>query len=502
MGYVSRTAFAAAVITAALAAPAQAGQVIVVDGRHAERVDDPAVPTRAEIALPRANRTAHTAAARARASTKRGRRAVYAALRKELRRQRLSRSQYRRWRATYVRSVRALRKLRGARATQLRYVLTSVESLALRRRLGATRMPVVFLQLERNRQYWPSLPYPAPGDQVSFRGSQILFQYFAGEGLQLHPLSTFKKANALHGACERRESTCDEAALRRILDEMTKLAVERGRNFIAWEYLFYFGGGTPPWMSGMAQATAIQAYGRAAQLLSEPKYTETARRALAAFETPPPTGVRTTGPRGGVHYLQYSFAPRLFIFNAFLQSLIGLYDFDRIVGDPEARRLFDQAEPEASQEVPLSDVGDWSLYNYAGHESSRDYHELLREFLQSMCSRQLGAVYCEYARKYRGYQVDPPQITYEGPALATEDKPVSLSFSLSKLSAVQVTVTRPDGRVVFDRLATFRRGNGSFTWTPRGPSTFTVRVAAKELRTGLGKRDSDSSAIEVENQPG
>jgi hypothetical protein len=381
-------------------------------------------------------------------------------------------------------------------------VLTSVESLALRRRLGATRMPVVFLQLERNRQYWPSLPYPAPGDQVSFRGSQILFQYFAGEGLQLHPLSTFKKANALHGACERRESTCDEAALRRILDEMTKLAVERGRNFIAWEYLFYFGGGTPPWMSGMAQATAIQAYGRAAQLLSEPKYTETARRALAAFETPPPTGVRTTGPRGGVHYLQYSFAPRLFIFNAFLQSLIGLYDFDRIVGDPEARRLFDQAEPEASQEVPLSDVGDWSLYNYAGHESSRDYHELLREFLQSMCSRRLGAVYCEYARKYRGYQVDPPQITYEGPALATEDKPVSLSFSLSKLSAVQVTVTRPDGRVVFDRLATFRRGNGSFTWTPRGPSTFTVRVAAKELRTGLGKRDSDSSAIEVENQPG
>jgi D-glucuronyl C5-epimerase-like protein len=502
MGYVSKTAFAAAVITAALAAPAQAGQVIVVDGSHAERVDDPAVPTRAEIALPRANRAAATASARARASTKKGRRAVYAALRRELRRKRITRSQYRSWRATYVRSVRSLRKLRGGRAAQLRYVLTSVESLALRRRLAATRMPVVFLQLERNRQYWPRLPYPAPGDQVSFRGSQILFQYFAGEGLQLHPLSTFKKANALHGACERQEPTCDEAALRRILDEMTKLAVKRGRNFIAWEYLFYFGGGTPPWMSGMAQATAIQAYGRAAQLLGEPTYTETARRALPAFETPPPTGVRTTGPRGGVHYLQYSFAPRLFIFNAFLQSLIGLYDFDRVVGDPEARRLFDEAEPEASQEVPLSDVGDWSLYNYAGHESSRDYHELLREFLQSMCSRRLGAVYCEYARKYRGYQVDPPEITYDGPALATEDKPVSLSFSLSKLSAVEVTVTRPDGRVVFDRVATFRRGNGSFTWTPRGPSTFTVRVAAKELRTGLGKRDSDSSAIEVENRPG
>jgi hypothetical protein len=362
-------------------------------------------------------------------------------------------------------------------------------------------MPVAFLQLERNRQYWPRLPYPAAGDQVSFRGSEILFQYFAGEGLQLHPLSTFKKANHLHGFCERGEPTCDEEALRRILDEMTELAVKRGRGFIAWEYLFYFGGGTPPWMSGMAQATGIQALGRAATLLGEPKYMETARRALGAFETGPPSGVRTTGPRGGVHYLQYSFAPRLYIFNAFLQSLIGLHDFARITGNARALRQYRAAEPEARAEVPYSDVGDWSLYNYAGHESSPDYHELLREFLQSMCIRHLGPIYCRYARKYRGYQVDPPKVSYDGPLTATEDEPTSLRFSVSKLSVVEVTVRRPDGRVVFDRLATFRRGSGAFTWTPKGPSTFTVRVAAKELRTGMEKRGSDTAEVTVENRP-
>jgi hypothetical protein len=506
MGYVRKTALAAAAIAALTAAPAHAGEVMVVDGNHAQRVNDPAVPTRAETALPMpaGGRAAVAAASRvpARASSKRGRRAVYAALRRELRRKRITSAEYRRWRRTYVRSVRTLRRLRGARAAQLRYVLTSVESLALRRRLGATRMPVAFLQLERNRQYWPRLPFPASRTDVSFKGSEILFRYFPGEGLQLHPLSTFKKANLLHGFCERKEPTCDESALRRILDEMTALAVKRGPNFIAWEYLFYFGGGTPPWMSGMAQATGIQALGRAAQLLHEPKYADTARRALGAFETGPPTGVRTTGPRGGVHYLQYSFAPRLFIFNAFLQSLIGLYDFDRVVGDDRAHQLFEDAEPEARAEIPYSDVGDWSLYNYGGHESDRDYHELLRELLQSMCIRRLGAIYCQYAKKYRGYQVDPPVITYEGPSLTTEDKPTALSFNVSKLSAVEVTVKRPDGRVVFDRLATFRRGNGSFIWTPRGPSTFTVRVAAKELRTGLGKRDSDTAQIEVENRPG
>ncbi len=501
MGYAKLIAGIAAVAALTLAGPAHAGQVIVVDGDHAQRVEDPAVPTRAEAALgmPTMASASHV---RARSSTTRGRRAVYAALRKELRRKRISRSEYRRWRTTYVRSARTLRRLSGGRQTQLRYVLTSVESLALRRRLGATRMPVAFLQLERNRQYWPRLRYPAPGDQVSFRGSEILFQYFAGEGLQLHPLSTFKKANHLYGFCERGESTCDENALRRILDEMTRLAVKRGRSFIAWEYLFYFGGGTPPWMSGMAQATGIQALGRAATLLGEPKYLETARRALGAFETGPPSGVRTSGPRGGVHYLQYSFAPRLFIFNAFLQSLIGLHDFGQLADDDRARGLFRAAEPEARQEVPLSDVGDWSLYNYAGHESNSDYHELLREFLQSMCTRRLGPVYCDYARRYRGYQIDPPELTWKGPDVATEDEPAAIRFNVSKLSAVEVKVTNPNGNLVLSRLATFRRGDGAFTWTPHGPGVFTVSVAAKELRTGLGKRDRDSGEIEVENRPG
>jgi hypothetical protein len=511
MGYVKRIAGIAAAVAVVMATPAQAGQVIVVDGDRAQRVQDPAVPTRAEVALglPMGGRapvagaaSARASARRSRAASRRGRNAVYAALRKELRRKRIEKADYRRWRATYVRSVRTLRRLSGARASQLRYVLTSVESLALRRRLGATRMPVAFLQLERNRQYWRKLPYPAVGAQVSFRGSEVLFQYFAGEGLQLHPLSTFKKANHLHGFCERAEPSCDPEALRSILDEMTALAVKRGRGFIAWEYLFHFGGGSPPWMSGMAQATGIQALGRAADLLEDPKYAETARQALGAFETGPPSGVRTTGPRGGVHYLQYSFAPRLYIFNAFLQSLIGLHDFDRSVGDERALRLYAEAEPEARAELPLSDVGDWSLYNYAGHESATGYHELLREFLDSMCSRRLGPLYCDYAHRYRGYQVDPPELIWQGPPLAAEGEPVALRFNVSKLSAIEVKVTRPNGKVVFSRLATFRRGDGSFTWTPQGPGVFTVSVAAKELRTGLGKRDRDGGEIEVENRPG
>jgi hypothetical protein len=500
-------------LAAALAAGARAdaAEVILVKGDHAVRVNDPFVPSKAEIALRRPQRavaavatagrlgTGARAASRARGAApgRADRRAVLRALRGR----KVDRSDARRWRRWYSLSLRTYRRLRGARRAQLGYVIDSVEALALAGRLSPTRMPAAFIQLERNRRYWPSLPYPASGDQVSFRGSQILYQYFPGRGLQLHPLSTFKKANLMHGACERGERTCDKAGLRRLLDEMEGLAVRRSRRFIAWEYAFSFGGGYPPWMSGMAQATGIQALARAAQLLNEPHYVDVARRGRGAGETPPPAGVPPPRPGGGVHYLQYSFAPRLYIFNAFLQSLIGLYDFGRLTGDERATGLFRTAEPEARRELPLSDVGDWSRYSYAGAESTREYHELLREFLQSMCIRHLGPLYCDFATRYRSYMYDPPKLVYTGPAAGTEDELIPLRFTVSKLSVVEVRVLR-NGKPVFARLATVRRGTGAFAWRPRGPGMFEVELAAKELRTGMGKRDRDQAEIEVANAPG
>jgi hypothetical protein len=502
MSTFSRTLALALVASVLASAPAQAGEVIVVDGNRAVRVHDPDVPSKRAIALglPVGGPTLGIASApRARASAKprADRRAVYRALARAERRERIASSSYRRWRRWYVGSIRTYKRLRGARRDQLGYVIDTVEALALARRLTPTRMAGAFVQLERNRRYWRSLPYPAAGDQVSFKGSEVLYQYFPGQGLQMHPLSTFKKANHMHGTCERQEAGCSLDRLRRLLDEMEDIAVQRSRRFIAWEYGFHFGGGSPPWISGMAEATAIQAYGRASDLLGEPRYVETAQRALGAFETLPPNGVRAVGFAGGIHYLQYSFAPRLYIFNAFLQSLIGLHDFARITGDTRAAELYEEAEPEAREEIPLSDVGDWSRYSYRGAESNRDYHELLREFLASMCSRRLGALYCEYADRYRGYQVDPPELTYTGPGLATAKHLTPIRFQVSKLSAVEVNVYRGE-RLVFSKLGTFRRGVGAFAWRPRGPGLFTVRLGAKELRTGLGKKDRATTEIEVE----
>jgi hypothetical protein len=491
------------------AAPAQARDVLVVDGPRATQTHDPFAPTGADADLgrePRAGRSAPPYAASARSARpsarisrasarKRGRRAVLKALLKARRQSKISRGSYRGYTRIYSLTRKRHRRLRGARKGELGNVIETLEEIARTKQLKPARMPALFLILRRNAEFWLRSPFPANRGLVSFRGSQLLFEYYAGEGLQLQPLTNFKKANLMHGACVKDTGSCDQAGLRRLLNEMVATSTRRG-GFRTWEYYFEFGGGEPPWISGMAQATGVQAFGRASELLDEPGWRRYAQEALGAFQTPPPIGVATTGPGGGVHYLQYSFAPRLFIFNAFLQSVIGLYDYSELTGDTTARALYARAEPEARREVPLSDTGDWSRYSFAGADSTSEYHELLREFLSSLCSRLRRDVYCGAAKRYALYTTEPAELELIGPEEASKGQPSRVRFSLSKLSAVQLTITR-QGKVVFDKVATFRRGTGSFAFTPRATGTFRVRLAAKELRTGDELRTYESGEIEA-----
>jgi D-glucuronyl C5-epimerase C-terminus len=269
--------------------------------------------------------------------------------------------------------------------------------------------------------------------------------------------------------------------------------VRRGR-FTAYEYYFDFGG-RPPWISGMATATAVQAFGRASQLLNQPKWRTYARQTFRAFTTNAPTGVLTRGPFGGPDYLQYSFAPRLYVMNAFLQAIIGLYDYAQITHDPTADRLWRVAEPEARKQLPVNDTGDWSTYSYHGRESTPEYYDLLMEFATSLCSRLHTDVYCTTAKNFRRYITAPATLTLLGPATATKDQTTSVRFSVDKLSAVQVVITL-DGKTSLNKTATFRRGQGSFTWKPGATGTYDVSLSAKELRTGKGLRTRTTGTVE------
>ena len=212
----------------------------------------------------------------------------------------------------YHAAKKLLEHLKGARKAQLAGVLTTFTQIAADGLITAARLPLLMLTLRRNLQWWKSGPLLTYGRRVRFAHSRLVWQSYPGSGIQIQWLATFARANQLYLA----GGYDDE--LRALLDEIANSAVPRADG-VAWEYLFPFGGGRPPWVSGLAQATAIQALSRGAVRLTHSAYFATARAALGIFAAPPPSGVRIK-TAAGAHYLAYSYAPGQRIFNAFLTA--------------------------------------------------------------------------------------------------------------------------------------------------------------------------------------
>ena len=286
--------------------------------------------------------------------------------------------------------------------SQIGRVLGVMNTIAARGGLSPSRMPPLFLQLERNVEFWSQEPEIRLGQRVSFEGDPLVFQHYAGYGLQIQPLGNFGKANGLWTECEENPGECKRKMLRELLTSMLRVSSIRA-GFKAWEYWFPFGGGYPPWASGMAQATGMQALARGAAFFDEPRFMTAAQNAVPLFLKPPPVGVRVSSGRGS-HYVLYSFASGLRVLNAFLQAVTGLYDYAKLSDDERARRLWRAGDRAARRETPRYDTGNWSYYALPNRNlSTWDYHVLVTGFLENLCERLGARVYCRTARRFARY---------------------------------------------------------------------------------------------------
>jgi hypothetical protein len=475
----------------------------------------------------------------------------------------IDRNAYAAFADVYTKAKSAWHRLGGNRRTELGAVITTVNSLAARGELTASRMTPVFLELQRNTEWWShtgATPAPEPttgpgtgrprketacttagriaaGPRVEFKGDPLTLQYYPGEGLRLQPLANFGKANALYNACkgiDTREGTpCEPAKLRALLDRLIATAARR-RGFLAWEYYFWFGGGRPPWVSGIATGSALSALSRGALLFREQEqnqqpppplpppphpiptppsggvvppppsagasadvpaphdsayYLEIAKQALPVYSHSAPVGIRARGPRGN-HYLIYSFSRGMRVGNAFLESLVGLWDYSQISGDKTARSLFVKGDREAKYELPRYDTGAWSLYSLGGAESDLNYHRVIRDFLQNLCERTKESAYCAKAARFDEYLHEPAQVAIVGPKTLRAKKPARIAIRVSKISCLTIQILRGD-TVVYQPTWYFPRGVHSFTWTPRRKGTYRLHVLARDLMSRQSRADSE-----------
>jgi hypothetical protein len=476
-------------LLAALAwAPAASASKILVLGKdgRVRAAEDRALPPTTALPAPRARaRATGTVAQR---KPKRKRRTVVSELQRLERRGAIPAEDYASRRRLYQDARRRARRLKGTRGAEMRAVLATLGEIAAKRRLTPSRLTPLWLTLQRNLEWWTTGSIPDSGQRIEFEGSELVWQYYPGQGLQLQMLGNFGKLNGLWYA---RRST----ALDGMVDELVPLAAERAGG-IAWEYYFEFGGGSPPWVSGMAQGTAVQALTRAAVRLGrEAELFPVAQRALGIFEAPTPEGVRVPGDAGD-HYALYSYAPRFRVINGFAQALVGLYDYAQLTGDPRGLALFEAGDREARRELPSFDTGAWSLYSRGSvtRESDLSYHDLLQGFLRNLCRRTDADVYCTTAQRFVDYKSVPPEIDVRERTLRG-GRPGRVAFRLSKISSVGLRITRGDSVVEARPFGTVGYGRRTFGWdVPRRAGEYTVELTATDL---AGNTSADTATVRV-----
>jgi D-glucuronyl C5-epimerase C-terminus len=316
----------------------------------------------------------------------------------------------------YTNAVAASNRISGNNRTQLKAAIKIIRGIAHRDSLTPPRMPFVFLVLKRNAEWWTAHRQPTAGSQgepgakgrtctaptrrsarahaarsanptahsarISFAGSGIVFEYYPGMGLQLQVNGTFGNANALlHTDNPRKHHLALE-----ILDEMRPLIAPRG-GAPTWEYEFPFGGGTPPWASGLSQATAIEAYTTAATTHDRPKDLQLALQLSALFSRSAPVGVRVPLGQDGNWYALYSFAPGQQVLNADLDAVVALYDLQKASHDPSVAALESAGLRALTRRIKSFDTGTWSRYSAHGPLADLNYHVLNRDEAKALCQR-------------------------------------------------------------------------------------------------------------------
>jgi hypothetical protein len=374
-----------------------------------------------------------------------------------------------RYRATLALAVRDTERLPRGRVTVIASLLNEIALEASS--LTSPRALALFGMLETNLQYLET--HVLPRSQIDVADADgVLYRWFPGRGFQIHPLADF---GALNAAVNRN----DPIATRAIADALAARGVPRGAT-LRWEYYFPFETGRPPWVSGMAQAVAAQAFGRAASLLGDPSLGTIAARAYAAV---PAALLRKLA--AGPWIRLYSFS-RAVVLNAQLQTILSLLDYVDATGDTNADQLATRMTVAAQKLLPKFDTGYWSLYALGGPEAPLSYQRFVTQLLTKLAQRTDDPGWQSAAQRFASYTREPPRIEpepqdapvtlYPQPADGYLDA-VTVTFTLSKHARVTLSA---GGKTV---SATFDYGVQSLTWRPGTlpPGTYAGQLTAVDL---------------------
>ena len=316
------------------------------------------------------------------------------------------------------------------------------------------RALVLVGELKANDDYFVQHYAPAAKTDIADQDG-VVYRYFAGRCFEFHPLADFGALNA-HIAAH------DADATQRLADALIARGVYQAGGGIAWEYTFPYAGGRAPWLSGMAQAVAAQAFAGAAVLVPD-RETAYMREAQGAYRVIP-KHLLTSVPAGPWIRL-YSFGA-LRVLNAQLQAVVSLQSYALQAEDAEAGSLAARMQRAAAATLASFDTGYWTYYALPNDPSPVDYQEYVVQLLHKLAAAD--PRFADAAARIGQYEKQPPAFKLETGNLG------ALRFWLSKPATVQAnTGAGPTRRL------TLGAGWHTFGWSePKRPGVYPVHVTA------------------------
>jgi hypothetical protein len=332
-------------------------------------------------------------------------------------------------RAEIARAARLIRGLPSGRREPVQNALRQVAALS--GKLSAPRAAAVFGQLKANDDYFSKHWPPAP--QTDVRGPDgIVYRYFPGRCLEFHPLASFGALNAAAAAK-------DADRTQTIADALIARGVHEPGGGIGWEYDFDYSGGRAPWLSGMAQAVAAQAFARAAAVVDSQSSSLLAQAKGAYQAISPPLLLQTAA---GPWIRLYGFN-RMVVLNAQLQTVISLEAYAKTAQDSDAGALASRMQNAAASMLGRFDTGFWSRYDLAGTPSPLNYQKFVNQLLKRL--GPLDPRFASASQRFATYLTQPPAFRVANGGLG------QVRFWLSKPSSVQVdSGAGPTRRVSLD----------------------------------------------------
>ncbi len=314
---------------------------------------------------------------------------------------------------------RAARLIRGLPAGRGSHVAVALSELAaFNGRLTTPRALALVGQLKANDDYFAL--HWAPADRTDITGSDgIVYRYFSGRCFEFHPLADFGTLNA-------RIAANDVEGTQRLADALMARGVYQPGGGVGWEYYFDFAGGRAPWLSGMSQAVAAQAFAAASALVTDqsPAYLRAARAAYTVIPRRLLTSV-AAGPWIRLYGFQ-----ALPVLNAQLQTVISLHDYATAASDPNAAALTARLQSAAAATLPKFDTGYWTYYSLPHEPSPVDYQQFVVQLLAKLAPAD--PRFAAARTRIASYTKQPPAFMLANGGLGT------LRLWVSKPSTLQI----------------------------------------------------------------